>query len=65
MSSSDNIEVQCAVCGTHTVTVPARPGTYRVKCPNAVELNISFFDSATVVQVHEDGSAESWQGSPR
>ena len=32
-----NITVDCAVCGKHPVNVPARVGTYRVKCPNSNE----------------------------
>lgn len=61
---SDNITIDCAVCGRHTVTVPARPGTYRIKCPNAEELNLKYSYSATVVRVYEDGSVSSSQGSP-
>ncbi len=61
---NENITVDCAVCGKHSVSVPARPGTYRVKCPNAEELNLKWSYSATVVTVYEDGSASSKQGSP-
>jgi phage FluMu protein Com len=59
-----NITVDCAVCGKHKVSVPARPGTYRVKCPNAKELDLKYSYSATVVKVYEDGSVSSRQGSP-
>lgn len=59
-----NITVDCAVCGRHPVNVPARPGEYRVKCPNAVELNYKYSYSATVIKVRDDGSVSSYQGSP-
>ena len=61
---SENIEVTCAVCGKHMVKVPARPGIYRVKCPNASDLDIRWSYSSTVVKVNEDGSVSSRQGSP-
>jgi hypothetical protein len=59
-----DISVNCAVCGRHSVSIPARPGEYRVRCPNAEELNFKWQYSATTVRVHEDGSASSRQSSP-
>lgn len=61
---SDTITVDCAVCGRHVVTVPARPGVYHIKCPNAEEMNLKWSYSATIVKVYEDGSVNSYQGSP-
>lgn len=61
---SESIEVQCAVCGKHSVKAPARPGTYRVVCPNWRDMKMTWASSATVIEVRDDGSVSSYQGSP-
>ena len=62
---SDYIEVPCAVCGKHYIRVPARPGVYRVICPNNGELNFKWDYSATVIVINDDGSVKSYQGRPQ
>lgn len=61
----DYIEVPCAVCGKHYIRVPARPGVYRVICPNNGELNFKWDYSATVIVIKDDGSVKSFQGRPK
>lgn len=61
-NSMSSITVTCAVCGKHSVEVPTRKGTYRVKCPDPWDY--SFRDGkCTVVKVFDDGSVKTFQGS--
>jgi hypothetical protein len=50
---AEKIEVTCAVCGLHTITVPAREGEYIIACPNKKSIISRRF---TRIKVFDDGS---------
>jgi hypothetical protein len=52
---ADKIEITCAVCGLHTIHVPAREGIYIIKCPNKTSFLARKF---TKITVHKNGSVD-------